>query len=122
MKSIPLHIIFWYIFPIVLLFASNFIVTALSLDSRFKIKSVDFATPFLLIGLNKLSKDIYKESIVPYVIITILLFGIVIAILHAYRYGNIQYQRYFKMYWRVIFLLTVIMYAAMVILNVISYV
>lgn len=121
MKSIPVMIIFWYLFPIVLLFASNFVISTLSLFDRFKIKSPDLATPFLLVGLNALSKDVYNESVVPYILISIFLLGIAVAFLQARRFGEIRYRRYFKMFWRLVFLVTLVVYVLVVILSLVHY-
>ena len=112
---------FWYIFPIVLLFACNFIVQSLSLAKKYKVKSPDIATPFLLMGIHELSTDAFQVSAVPYVMIMILLLGIAIAVAHAYYYGDIQYKRFFKMFWRVVFLITLLLYILLIILNVSHY-
>ena len=114
-------ILFWYIFPFILLLACSFIITTFSLNERWEIKAADIATPFLLIGLHVLSKDMYKCSIVPYMIISILLLGIAIAIGQAYYFDEIDYKRYFKMFWRLIFLFLFIVYLILIVLNVSYY-
>ena len=40
-------VLFWYIFPAIVLFGCNFLVKIFSLDRRFKIKAPDLAVPFL---------------------------------------------------------------------------
>ena len=122
MKSLPVMMIFWYVFPIILLFACNFIVQSLSLAKKFKLKAPDLATPFLLMGIHVISTDTFSVSAVPYVIILILLLGIGIAVSHAYYYGDIQYKRFFKMFWRIVFLITLLLYILLIILNISHYV
>ncbi|MFC0233387.1 DUF3397 domain-containing protein [Vagococcus entomophilus] len=114
MGALSLQVVFWYIFPILLLFASSYIVTTFSLDTRFKVKAVDIATPFLLVGIHELSKVAFKHSVLPYILLTILLLGIIIAIVHAYYYHELNYRRYFKMYARFVFLLTFILYVVLI--------
>lgn len=121
MKSFSLVLILWYVFPVILLVASNFIVRLFDLNERFGWKPVDVATPFLFIGLNYLSKDAYGTSVVPYVFITIFLFAIVLAGGHGYFYGEIQYSRFLKTLWRVVFLYTIILYGLFIILNILSH-
>lgn len=74
--------------------------------------------PFLFLGLNELSKDSYNQSIVPYLIISVLLLGICVALFQAYYYGEILYGRYFKMFWRLTFLLTLLLYVLLILLNI----
>ncbi|WP_375179194.1 DUF3397 domain-containing protein [Enterococcus rotai] len=121
MVSFSVIMLFWYVFPIIVLFACNFIISTFSLTERFKVKAPDISIPFLFIGLNELSKDSYGQSIVPYMVISVLLLGICVAVFQAYYYGEILYGRYFKMFWRLVFLLSLILYGVLVLLNIIHY-
>lgn len=121
MMSFSVIMLFWYVFPVIVLFACNFIISTFSLTERFKVKAPDISIPFLFIGLNELSKDSYGQSIVPYMVISVLLLGICVAVFQAYYYGEILYGRYFKMFWRLVFLLSLILYGVLVLLNIIHY-
>lgn len=121
MVSFSVIMLFWYIFPVIVLFACNFLISTFSLTERFKIKAPDISVPFLFIGLNELSKNTYGQSIVPYMIISVLLLGICVALFQAYYYGEILYGRYFKMFWRLIFLLSIILYGLLILLNILHY-
>ncbi|MBM7689509.1 hypothetical protein BCR24_12135 [Enterococcus ureilyticus] len=121
MVSFSVIMLFWYVFPVIVLFACNFIISTFSLTERFKVKAPDISIPFLFIGLNELSKDSYGQSIVPYMIISVLLLGICVAVFQAYYYGEILYGRYFKMFWRLVFLLSLVLYAVLVLLNILHY-
>ncbi|MTD37626.1 DUF3397 family protein [Erwinia sp. CPCC 100877] len=121
MMSFSIIMLFWYVFPVIVLFACNYIISTFSLTERFKIKAPDMSIPFLFIGLNELSKDSYGQSIVPYMIISVLLLGICVAIFQAYYYGEILYGRYFKMFWRMVFLLSLILYVILILLNMAHY-
>ncbi|WP_288551586.1 MULTISPECIES: DUF3397 domain-containing protein [Enterococcus] len=114
-------VLFWYIFPLVVFFACRFLVSALSLKERFGLKAPDLAVPFLVIGIHQLSKITFEQSITPYYLISILLLGILLAVFQAYYYEEIQYGRYIKMYWRSIFLFTLIFHVVLIILNIVTY-
>ena len=90
-------------------------------NERWKIKAPDLAIPFLFIGIHELSKDSYDESIMPYFVISILLLGVAVALFQAYYYGEILYRRYFKMFWRLTFLLTFVLYVLLILLNISHY-
>lgn len=112
---------FWYFFPVIVLFASNYIITTLSLQKRFRLKAPDIATPFLFMGLHEISKDSYGMSILPYFFISILLLGCIVLAFHFVYYKDIQYGRFFKMFWRLVFLLTIILYVVLSVLNLIHH-
>lgn len=120
MKTISIMLIFWYIYPFLIMFASNFIVKRLSLRERAGIRTPDIATFFLFIGLHFLSIESFSVSMMPYVAIIILLIGIGVAIGHARYFGDIQYKRFFKMFWRITFLTTVLLYAFAIIFSIIQ--
>lgn len=111
---------FWYIFPILVLFATRFAITRFSIFKKYAIKSVDLATFFLIIGLHELSMETYSGSIFPFWLIVVMLLGIVLAVFFAYYYGEVDYHRFFKMFWRLTFLLTIILYLVFIVLNILS--
>ncbi|MBO0439163.1 DUF3397 domain-containing protein [Candidatus Enterococcus ikei] len=121
MVSFSVIMLFWYVFPVIVLFACNFIISTFSLTERYKVKAPDISIPFLFIGLNELSKDSYGQSIVPYMVISVLLLGICVAVFQAYYYGDILYGRYFKMFWRLVFLFSLVLYAVLILLNIVHY-
>ena len=84
MPSITINIIFWFISPIIILFASAFVTSLFSLKKRYGIKAPDIAVPFLFIAIHRLSYLVFKESLFPYFLITISLLGIGLAFFHAY--------------------------------------
>ncbi len=79
----PIYL-FWYIFPVIVLFASKLCISVFSLNKRFRLKATDIAVPFLLFGIHQLSTLSFQFSIFPYFLITLLLLGIALAIFQAY--------------------------------------
>lgn len=109
----------WYIFPVVIMLGAQFIVDTFHLRERWKIKAPDLAVPFLVIGIHEISKAFMPFSILPYVLLGICLLGIAVVIFQAYRYREIVYGRFFKMFWRLTFLIACLLYLVMIIVSVI---
>ncbi len=114
-------VLFWYIFPAIVLFGCNFLVKLFSLDRRFKIKAPDLAVPFLWGGMHALSRNMATFSFLPFFMISMLLMAICISVFQAYYYDEIIYSRYLKMTWRLAFLLTIVFYGLLIVLNILTY-
>lgn len=113
-------LLLWYIFPIIVFLASDYIVTTFKLKQRFNLKTPDITIPFLIVGMHEISKSISTFSILPYFLLTILLLGISVVVFQAYRYREIMYGRFFKMFWRLTFLLSFFVYFILIIVSVIN--
>jgi len=113
-------LLLWYIFPIIVFLASDYIVTTFKLKQRFNLKTPDITIPFLIVGMHEISKSISTFSISPYFLLTILLLGISVVVFQAYRYREIMYGRFFKMFWRLTFLLSFLVYFILIIVSVIN--
>jgi hypothetical protein len=114
-----LILIFWIIYPVFAIFASSFLVGRFSLKQRFKIKAVDIALPLLFIGLHALSVIAFGESIALYFLISVFLLAISVAGFQAYFYEEISYPRFAKMFWRLAFLITMLTYLVLIIMNIV---
>ncbi|MGM0174335.1 hypothetical protein IGI53_001727 [Enterococcus sp. DIV0788_1] len=112
-------ILLWYIFPLIVFLASDYIVTTFKLKQRFNLRTPDITVPFLIVGMHEISKSISTFSILPYFLLTILLLGISVVVFQAYRYREIMYGRFFKMFWRLTFLLSVLMYLILILVSII---
>ncbi|MBO0452786.1 MULTISPECIES: DUF3397 domain-containing protein [Enterococcus] len=113
-------LLLWYIFPIIVFLASDYIITTFKLKQRFNLKTPDITVPFLIVGMHEISKSISSFSILPYFLLTILLLGISVVVFQAYRYREIMYGRFFKMFWRLTFLLSVLVYFILIIASIIN--
>ena len=113
-------LLLWYIFPIIVFLGSDYIVTTFKLKQRFNLKTPDITVPFLIVGMHEISKSISSFSILPYFLLTILLLGISVVVFQAYRYREIMYGRFFKMFWRLTFLLSELVYFILIIASIIN--
>ncbi|MGG5368515.1 hypothetical protein IGK47_002845 [Enterococcus sp. AZ007] len=120
MASFSPILLLWYIFPIIVFLASDYIITTFKLKQRFNLKTPDITVPFLIVGMHEISKSISSFSILPYFLLTILLLGISVVVFQAYRYREIMYGRFFKMFWRLTFLLSVLVYFILIIASIIN--
>ncbi|WP_318765909.1 DUF3397 domain-containing protein [Lactiplantibacillus carotarum] len=71
---------------------------------------LDFWPPFLIVFTHFLTLQTTESSLVPYEVISMMIFGIGLTVLEVVQRGEILYRRFFKLYWRLIDLLTVIVY------------
>ena len=113
-------LLLWYIFPIIVFLASDYIVTTFKLKQRFNLTTPDITVPFLIVGMHEISKSISTFSILPYFLLSILLLGISVVVFQAYRYREIMNGRFFKMFWRLTFLLSVLVYFILIIASIIN--
>lgn len=118
MNTLTLTIFFWYIFPILLLFVSSLLVKKLSLDGKYGIKASDVSTPFLLLGIRQLSRLTFDSSFLPYTLLIVLLVSMLVAVFQAYQFKEIKYKRYFKMVWRITFLITLLIYFLLILTSI----
>lgn len=107
--------IFWYLYPLLVLLACRFVVSLPFF--KWKLKQVDLAVLFLVLGLHELSLDTYGHSIFPFWLIMTCLLGIALSAFFAYNYGELPFKRFFKMFWRLTFLLTMTVYFIFIIIN-----
>ncbi len=121
MSTFSPMLIFWYLFPMIVWAALQLLSSVFSLNKRFSIKAVDLTVPFLLFGIQKLSKMALGSSVLPYFLITLCLLGIGLAFFQAYFYDELEYRRFFKMYWRFAFLLCVILHIVLILLSILSF-
>ena len=117
--SITLKLVFWYLFPIISFFAAKVVTSILSLRKRYAIKALDLTVPLIFYSIHQVSVLTFNESIFPYFLITICLLGIGLAFFQAYFYEEIIYKRYFKMFWRSVFLFSLLTHFIIVILSLI---
>lgn len=117
MTAITFKLIFWYLFPIISFFAAKVVTSALSLRRRYAIKALDLTVPFIFYSIHRVSVLAFQESLFPYFLITICLLGISLAFFQAYFYEEIAYRRYFKMYWRSMFLFSFFTHFVVVVLS-----
>ena len=89
-------------------------------NQQLKIKLADLLVPYLMIGIQILSIQTFEVSIFPYFLILIFSLGIIIAVLIAYKKGEIIYSRFFKTYSRFVFMFSFLTYYLLVGANILN--
>lgn len=121
MPNFTIALFFWYVFPILVTIASILLVRQFKLDEKYGVKAPDIATPFFFIGIHFVSKETLGHSFLPYVFLMIFLIGMIVAVLLAYQFHAIEYKRYFKVLWRITFLVTLMIYFLLIIGSIILF-
>ena len=121
MPKFTVALFFWYIFPIIVIVASSMLEKQFDLDTKYGIKAPDIATPFFFIGIHFLSKGTLGSSFLAYVFLMIFLIGMIVAVMLAYQFQAIDYKRYFKVLWRVTFLVALMIYILLIIGSIVMF-
>lgn len=99
-----------YFLPLLLLVLFNKSVNRHFRRQNKNIKLPDLMVPYLVLGIHVLSSLTFSRSIFPYFLIFILGLGMFIVVAMAYKKGEIIYERFWKTYWRFIFLFSILTY------------
>ena len=109
-----------YLLPIAILLLFNKSINRHFKKQQLEIKLPDLMVPYLMLGIQILSKLTINFSIFPYFLIFIFSLGMIILVITAYKKGEIIYKRFFKTYWRFIFLSSILTYYFLVSANIFS--
>lgn len=74
------------------------------------LRVLDFWPPLMLIFTHFLTLQATESSLLPYEVISLMILGIGVTLLEVVQRGEILYWRFFKLYWRGIDLLTIVIY------------
>ncbi|ANK59749.1 hypothetical protein BSQ39_08930 [Loigolactobacillus backii] len=77
---------------------------------RVRINPIDLMTPFLLIACDRAIKLQLNYTATSLIVILVMLVGIFAAIFLAIQRGEIIYRTFFKLWWRLVFILGFIGY------------
>lgn len=121
MPNFTVALFFWYLFPVIVIIASNLLVKKTNIDKKYGIKTPDIATPLFFIGLHFVSVGTLGKSFLAYVFLMIFFIGMIVAIMLAYYFHDINYRRYFKILWRIAFLVTLMIYVVLIIGSIILF-
>lgn len=78
---------------------------------------IDFWPPFLILFTHFLTLQATESSIVPYEVISMMVLGIGLTVLEVIQRGGIIYRRFFRLYWRLIDLLAIVVYLVALVIN-----
>ena len=99
---------------IVLVFAFKFLKLRRLTKHRLRIPDVFIL--FLIYGLHVFSKQFTNLTILPYYFLIISSLALIILLLDLFYYKEFRYRRFLKLFWRIAFIITFVLYIAMIIM------
>ncbi|WP_034986638.1 DUF3397 domain-containing protein [Liquorilactobacillus sucicola] len=85
-----------------------------------KLLPIDVMTPFMLVGIHFLTLDESGNSIVPYVLLGMALWGILMTLNHVFIKGELGYRSFYWRYWRLADIVITIIYCCIVVLEILK--
>ncbi|WP_460321067.1 DUF3397 family protein [Alkalibacterium psychrotolerans] len=112
---------FFYFLPIILLLFSKKMNRQFKLV-RLTVRVVDILIPYLII-VNYISVQLlFGLNSIPYIIILLSLSGMLIASHHTFKKHSLNFYVFFRLWWRVVFLILIFLHAFIGIWVILSYV
>ncbi|MBS7576278.1 MULTISPECIES: DUF3397 domain-containing protein [unclassified Enterococcus] len=105
-----LTILFWLIFPIIVLVASQFLIKFSGIKKYLSINAADLGTFFLIYGIFEMTSRLFTNSILPNFCLSLLFIALTVIGFQIYRYQEFYYGKFFKMFWRLTFLFSIFIY------------
>ncbi|MFC4653343.1 DUF3397 domain-containing protein [Lactococcus nasutitermitis] len=102
------------LYPILVFIALTFIFKFFRLRklTHHRLGIPDVFTVFLAFGLQIFSKQFTSISILPYYILIISGLALVLLLLDIFYYKEFYYRRFLKLWWRITFIITFVIYIA----------
>lgn len=107
------------LYPLIVFIALVFIFKFFRLrhlTSR-KLKIPDVFTIFLILGMQIFSKNVTSISIIPYYLLIISGLALVLLLLDLLYYKQFTYRRFLKLWWRLTFFITLIIYLILIVIT-----
>lgn len=108
------------ILPIVLFAFFNKGINRHFMKQQRTVKMADLLVPYLLVGIHVISSTTLGMTVFPYFLIFVFALAIILLVILAVKKGEILYNKFFKSWWRFVFLSAVITYYGLVAVDVIS--
>lgn len=71
---------------------------------------IDFWPPLLIVFTHFLTRQVTDSSLLPYEVVSMMILGIGLTLIEGLQRGEILYGRFFKQYWRLLDILTIVVY------------
>lgn len=110
MKNMGWGALFICLLPFISFFLFRYLLEYKIVRRLIHVKPVDLMVPVLLYSVAQLSKELFEFSFFAYFIVSLLIVGILLLLFLAKKNGEIIYRKFFKMYWRMNFLITFAVY------------
>ena len=107
------------LYPLIVFIALVFIFKFFRLRhlTKRKLKNPDVFTIFLILGMQIFSKNVTSISIIPYYLLIISGLALVLLLLDLLYYKQFTYRRFLKLWWRLTFFITLIIYLILIVMT-----
>ncbi|MGF2994905.1 DUF3397 domain-containing protein [Lactococcus lactis] len=107
------------LYPLIVFIALVFIFKFFRLRhlTNRKLKITDVFTIFLILGMQIFSKNVTSISIIPYYLLIISGLALVLLLLDLLYYKQFTYRRFLKLWWRLTFFITLIIYLILIVIT-----
>lgn len=107
------------LYPLIVFIALVFIFKFFRLRhlTNRKLKIPGVFTLFLILGMQIFSKNVTSISIIPYYLLIISGLALILLLLDLFYYKQFAYRRFLKLWWRLTFFITLIIYLILVVLE-----
>lgn len=109
-----------FLLPIVLFVLCNKKINRHFMKQQLTVKMADLLVPYLIVGIHIMSSLMLGVSVFPYFLIFVFFLAIVLLVYLAVKKGEILYHKFFKSWWRFVFLSSIITYYGLAAINVIT--
>ncbi|MEY8458646.1 DUF3397 domain-containing protein [Lactococcus ileimucosae] len=99
---------------LVLVFAFKFL--RIRQLTRRKLLIADVYVLFLIYGLQLFSEQLTAVNILPYYLLILSILALILLLLDLFYYKAFNYKRFFKLFWRLTFIITLALYIAMIVM------
>ena len=107
------------LYPLIVFIALVFIFKFFRLRhlTNRKLKIPDVFTILLILGMQIFSKNVTSISIIPYYLLIISGLALVLLLLDLLYYKQFTYRRFLKLWWRLTFFITLIIYLILIVIT-----
>ena len=109
-----------FLMPILLFLLFNNKINRHFRKQRLTLKLADLLVPYLIVGIHIMSMLTLGITIFPYFLIFIFSLAIILLLYFAVKKGEILYGKFFKSWWRFVFISSIITYYGLAAANIIA--
>lgn len=76
------------------------------------IRIVDLVVPYFIVGIHIFSRAYSGHTWLPYFLLLIFSLGIILTLVFVFKLNKLEYGHFFRVWWRFIFLCSIILFVA----------
>lgn len=99
-----------FVLPFLILFFFKNPVNRHFRRNKSNIRIIDLVVPYFVVGIHIFSLTYSEESWIPYFLLFIFFAGIVLLFFFVFKLRALQYIRFFRVWWRTVFLISLLFF------------